>query len=125
MPSVQRRGIHKGPIDWLVHTGIILQCLNVKDNSLPLIAKENIFKLFYHDTGLLQPSLNLSYMDIYGNQYGSCKGFIAENFVTQELTAQNISLKTWQVNGSSSKSELEFLLNHHGLVIFVETTVEY
>jgi uncharacterized protein len=110
----------KGPIDWLVHTGIILQCLNVKNNSLPLIAKENIFKLFYHDTGLLQASLNLSYMDISGNQYGSYKGFIAENFVAQELTAQNISLKTWQVNDSSSKSELEFLLNHRGLVIPVE-----
>jgi hypothetical protein len=97
-----------------------LQCLNVKNNSLPLIAKENIFKLFYHDTGLLQASLNLSYMDISGNQYGSYKGFIAENFVAQELTAQNISLKTWQVNDSSSKSELEFLLNHRGLVIPVE-----
>ncbi len=95
-------------IDWLHKAGLILRVPIVNKAALPLAAysKENTFKLYVFDVGLLGALSNLSIESILNYRYGSYKGYVVENFAAQELTAQNIDLFSWKEN----RSEIEFLL---------------
>jgi len=99
----------RGPIDWLEKSKLISKNhIITSAPSIPLGAniKENIFKLFFFDVGLMCHSLGLTYQDIQ-NQEFSFKGFIAENFVQNELRAKGIyPIYSWQ----EGDAEIEFLL---------------
>ena len=74
----------------------------------PLAAykKENMVKLFLFDVGLLNHMLGSSYKEIKQQSY-EYKGYVAENFVQQELTAINIDLSySW----NDARAEIEFIL---------------
>ncbi len=61
----------------------------------------------------LNPSTIINY------DYGSYKGFFAENFVAQELVAASADseiLYNWQ----GHKSEIEFVLDHAGSIVPIE-----
>ena len=97
-----------GPIDWLREAGLVYSCQLIEGSfSIPLAActKNNIFKLFFFDVGLLGNKLGLSYESHSLQNYGITKGYIAENFVACELTAKGLPLFSWQ----GGKSEIEFL----------------
>lgn len=110
----------RGPIDWLIKTNLILknEIVSCKP-TIPLAGyvKENIFKLFYFDVGLLCHSLGLNYSEIISQEF-STKGFIAENFVQCELKyVGEDSTYSWQ----EGTSEIEFLLkNSDGEIYPVE-----
>lgn len=75
---------------------------------LPLAAykKENQVKLYLFDVGLLNQMLGTSYLDIKKQGY-EYKGYIAENFVQQELTALGIEPSfSW----GDARAEIEFIL---------------
>lgn len=74
----------------------------------PLAAykKENMVKLFLFDVGLLNHMLGSSYKEIKQQSY-EYKGYIAENFVQQELTAMGVDPSySW----NDARAEIEFIL---------------
>lgn len=94
-------------IDWLEKTNLILRTAIANKAALPLAAytKENCFKLYLFDVGLLGALSHLSPKVLLDYHYGSYQGYVAENFVAQELTAQEMSLYAW----TEQTAEIEFL----------------
>ncbi len=107
------------PVEWLVKAGLALKVNTNLHPSLPLKAgsKENSFKLFLFDTGLLGSMISLNPENILRYDYGSYKGYFAENFVLQELISYGVdTVTTW----SGRTSEIEFVLEIGGNIIPVE-----
>lgn len=110
IPSVKGYERLVGAIDWLLATGLILKVPIVNSGELPFkaYAKENVFKLFVYDVGILGALSDLSPAVIYDYKYGTYKGYFAENFVAQEFTCsfgRPDKLYAW----TEGKSEVEFL----------------
>lgn len=75
-------------------------------SSLAAYKKENMVKLFLFDVGLLNHMLGSSYKEIKRQSY-EYKGYVAENFVQQELTAINVDPSySW----NDARAEIEFIL---------------
>lgn len=109
----------EGPIDWLVKAGLIVKVHLVEKPDLPLraYAKPGLFKLYLFDVGMLGCMLDLPFGAILGQDYGTYKGYYAENFVAQELSAAGRApLYSWR----GRQSEIEFLLTRESGVIPVE-----
>jgi len=108
-----------GPIDWLVHAGLVYRVPICEKAQLPVksFTKANIFKLYLFDVGLLGCMLDLNPATLMMQDYGIIKGFFAENFVAVELVAGGEkSLYSW----SERNSEIEFLLDVAGVIVPVE-----
>jgi predicted AAA+ superfamily ATPase len=108
------------PINWLEKCKLLSKCQPIDcQPSSPLLAlaKENIFKLFLIDVGLLGNMLGLSYKE-HRDQSFNYKGYIAENFVQNELVAKYASpTYSWEY----ARSEIEFLFKaDNGSVIPIE-----
>lgn len=106
-----------GPINWLDKCKLLSksQPIDCEPSSpLPALAKENIFKLFLFDIGLLGNMLGLTYKE-HRDQGFNYKGYIAENFVQNELIASYGSpTYSWEY----ARSEIEFLFKHDNGTIF-------
>ncbi len=113
-----------GPIDWLIGAGLIIKERIVNSSQFPLAAftKENLFKLYLFDVGLLGSMLSLPPETILEYEYGQFKGVFAENFVIQELVSsfsyQNIEDEFFCWNENTA--EIEFLLSLHGKIWPIE-----
>jgi len=106
-------------IDWLIKAGLALKVNTNLHPSTPVMAgaKESSFKLFLLDVGLLGAMTNLNPERIMRYDYGSYKGYFAENFVLQELYSYKLNkIVTW----SGKTSEIEFVLEIDGNIIPVE-----
>lgn len=119
VPGISHYDRLAGAIDWLEATGLILKIHIVNTGHLPFkgYSKENFFKLVLFDVGILGNMCGLPPKTILEADYGSFKGFFAENFVAQELicSGQN-SLFSWK----ERQYEVEFLLEIQGDVIPLE-----
>lgn len=103
-------------IDWLITAGLIVKIALVNSGELPLTAytKEGYFKLLLFDVGMLGAMVHLSPRTILAYDYGTYKGYFAENFVAQELqTALQRPLYSWQEN----RYELEFIYETYNAAI--------
>lgn len=118
IPGASRYDRLATPIDWLDAAGLIIKIPICKSGNLPFSAyvKENAFKLLCFDVGILGAISGLSPQVILDYDYGSYKGYFAENFVAQELLLTRKKLFCWEEN----ESEVEFLLEEKGKVIPVE-----
>ncbi len=108
-----------GVIDWLTQAGLVLRAPIINKAALPFsaYAKENVFKLFLFDVGMLGALSDLPPASIMAYDYGNFKGYFAENFVLQELTAmENATLYCWK----EKESEVEFLQEFDGEVTPIE-----
>ncbi|MEA1928392.1 MAG: AAA family ATPase [Candidatus Auribacterota bacterium] len=97
------------PLDWLEKARLILRTSIVKRAETPLagFARDNRFKQYFFDVGLLNAITNTPPAQILKFNYGSYKGYLTENFVAQELRAAGIrELFCWE----GRTSEVEFLL---------------
>ena len=107
-------------IIWLEKCRLILKNYPVEGTPRsPLAAykKDNMVKLFLFDVGLLNHMLGVSYLEIKQQSY-DYKGYIAENFVQQELAALGID-PTFSWN--DARAEIEFILaDESGNVIPLE-----
>ncbi len=109
----------QGPISWLEKAGLLIKVKVCNRAELPLetFCKENQFKLFLFDIGLLSSMLRLSPETILHQEYGITKGYFAENFVAQEFVAAgNNQLYSW----TERNSEIEFLSVVEGNILPVE-----
>lgn len=98
----------QGPLNWLVGSRLCIKCFIASRAQIPLLGycKENMFKIYFFDIGLLNAMLNTPAGAILNNQLGSYKGFIAENFVAQEFYSKlNTELFCWQ----EGNAEIEFI----------------
>lgn len=109
----------QGPIDWLENAGLVIKVHVCNRAEIPLKAfcKNNLFKLFIFDIGLLGAMLNLPIKSILEQDFGITKGYLAESFVAQEFLASgNDELYSW----TERNSEIEFLAVMAGAIVPVE-----
>jgi predicted AAA+ superfamily ATPase len=96
-------------IDWLARAGLALPVPIAHKAEQPLSAftKENAFKLFLFDVGMLGSIAFLSPAIILNYDFGTYKGFFAENFAVQELRTNGIyPIHNWR----EGSAEVEFLV---------------
>jgi len=108
-----------GPIEWLESANLLLRCSSVESPDIPLSAwvSNNMFKLYMSDTGLLGALSDIGPKVFLDYNFGSYKGYVAENFVAQELKAAfQTELYFWQ----GRTSEIEFLFQHNSQIIPIE-----
>lgn len=119
IPSVNRYQQLVHVIDWLEAAELVIRIPMVGAFEQPIraYAKENLFKLMLFDVGLLGAMNGIDPGAILAYDYGTYKGYFAENFVAQQLIA-NFSgdVLSWQ----EDRSEVEFLLSYRGDVIPIE-----
>ncbi len=99
-----------GPIDWLTKAGLAIKIPVTSQIAHPLKAfcKENLFQLYIFDIGILGAMLELSPEIVLKQDYGTAKGYFAENFVATQLhTAGHGSIYSW----NSKNHEIEFVVN--------------
>ena len=119
VPGINRYSGLVGVIDWLVATGLIIKISIINNVKLPFSAyvSENNFKLYVFDVGILGALSDLSPSTILEYDYGSYKGYFAENFVAQEfLYSGDSKLYCWR----QRTSEIEFLRDIEGKVLPIE-----
>lgn len=105
-------------IDWLLAAELIIKVPIVETVEFPLAAytQDNKFKLYMFDIGLLGAMSDLSPKIILEQKYGTYKGYFAENFVAEELIAQQHKLYSWQ----RSRAKIEFVLAVEDKILPVE-----
>ncbi|MBW2700143.1 MAG: ATP-binding protein [Deltaproteobacteria bacterium] len=108
-------------IDWLVAAGLAIRVKMTNSGELPFAAftKENAFKLYLYDIGILGALAGLSprVLMTASEPFATFKGAFCENFVAQEFLYSGVdSLYSW----SSNKAEVEFLREVEGEVFPVE-----
>ena len=118
-PGISRYAKLAGPLDWLSKANLVLKSWIIESAQLPLpaYATENMFKLYLFDVGILGALCELPPKTILNYDYGTYKGYVAENFVAQELIAQGEKqLYSWR----GKTSEIEFILEKEGKIIPLE-----
>lgn len=109
-------------VKWLEDSNLIHVCRNVYEPYLPLSAnsKENEFKLYYNDTGLLlaRYGFQTKLAVLNGTLIGNAKGGIYENLISEMLIKLGYTLHYYKTENSSM--EIEFIIEKEGTVIPVE-----
>ena len=107
------------PLDWLERANLLIRVPIVDTVGIPLFgyAKENRFKLYFFDVGLLGAASGIAPTTFLNYDFGSYQGYVAENFVAQELRAAGEkALYCWQ----GRTAEVEFLLEKEGEIMPLE-----
>ncbi len=108
-------------VQWLHDANMAYVCCNTTTPTLPLNAyeKDNEFKLYMADTGLLLALFGFATKQalLNGTLKGFAKGGIYENFVAETLVKNGYSLHYYKPNDSI---ELEFVIEKDGEVIPIE-----
>jgi uncharacterized protein len=109
----------EGPLEWLNRAGLVHRVPICHKARIPLMSytKENTFILYLFDVGILGAMLDLSPTTLHQYDFGQQKGFLAENFVLQELLCSGQdSIFSWAEN----TSEIEFLIIHNDHLLPIE-----
>ena len=110
-------------IMWLYNCGLVLKSHRVKVPSMPLKAYQDLqtFKLFMVDVGLLGAAVGLqTQMLLEGNRlFTEFKGALTEQYVMQELSAQNFDYIGYWTNERST-AEVDFVIQQKGEVVPIE-----
>ena len=119
IPGINRYSRLVGSIDWLQAAGLIIKVSIINKAELPFMAhaKDNSFKLYLFDIGLLGALSDLPINTIMEYNYGTYKCYYAENFVAQEfICAGYKNLHCW----AERTSEVEFVLEVDGDILPIE-----
>lgn len=109
-----------GSLQWLEDAGIICRCYNTDITGLPMEgnAKDNVFKVYLADIGLLVEMLGPSTRaDILQGNLGGFKGAIYENLMADTLHKKAQNLYYFQ---KDSGLELDFLVRMNGECVPLE-----
>lgn len=108
-------------VQWLRDANMVHICYNTTLPSLPLNAyeKDNEFKLYIADTGLLLALFGFATKQalLNGKLKGTAKGGIYENFVAETLIKNGYTLHYYK---KGDLSELEFVIEKDGEIIPIE-----
>lgn len=118
-PGVDRYQRLANVFDWLIAAELVIQVSIIENVQLPLsaYAEQSRFKLYLFDVGILGALSDLPPKAILDYDYGTYKGYFAENFVAQEFKAKDIShLYSWQTD----RSEIEFLYLKDSAILPIE-----
>jgi len=119
VPGVHAYSRLAGAIDWLEAAGLIIKVPIVNHADLPLFAytRDNTFKLFCFDVGMLGALSGLPPKTILDYDYGSYKGYVAENYAARELIGTGAgNLYSWR----ERTAEVEFLIEFEGDILPLE-----
>jgi len=96
-------------IEWLDLAGITIRSTKTTQGFQPLTTHldPSSFKLYMADVGLLSMKSGVKQTDVLTDASHHFKGALAENYVAQQLVAQNHNLYYWV---SSSTAELDFVI---------------
>ena len=124
---VEKKGSSRkylGSINWLIDAGIVNICKNVTALEFPLTAyaREDNFKLYMADTGLLIAMLDDgTNAQIIDGKLGIYKGAIFENIIAQILYSNNNKLYFYTRNNSL---ELDFVISKNGAITPIEVKAD-
>ncbi len=106
-------------LDWLLSANMILQSFQVSLPEIPLkvYSKEDFFKVFLNDVGLLCYMSEINYVDILKDNVEIFKGPLTENYVACELINMGYGLYYWK---NSATSEVDFVLYKDSKIIPIE-----
>jgi predicted AAA+ superfamily ATPase len=119
IPGIDRYQRLANVFDWLKAAELIINVSIIEHAQLPLMAyaEESHFKLYLFDVGILGALSDLDPKSILDYDYGTYKGYFAENFVAQEFIVKGQqSLYSWQEN----RAEIEFLYSFNNEIIPIE-----
>ena len=115
-----RSETYMGSLQWLEDAGIICRCYNTNITGLPMEgnAKDNVFKVYTADIGLLIEMLGPgTRADIIQGNLGGFKGAIYENLMADTLHKKAQNLYYFQ---KDSGLELDFLVRINGECVPLE-----
>lgn len=117
---------YEGAIEWLCLAGLVHRVSAIETPRLPLSAykKDNAFKLYLNDVGLLGRKFDLDATTVLmgDNLFTEFKGVMAENYVLQALVRQYGSQHYYWTSGNTA--EVEFLLQDAGKIIPIEVKAD-
>lgn len=106
-----------GSVKWLKDSSLVNACYNISKPEIPLLAyeKEDQFKLYLNDTGLLTELYGReTKVAVFNNTIkGNGKGAIYENVISQLLTSKGYKLHYYRPD---DEHELEFIIEKEGEV---------
>ena len=115
-----RSADYREAIQWLVDAGIISQCFNLSNLTLPLEGNkiDNIFKIYMSDSGLFISMLEKGTAGeiLSGNLYGY-KGAIFENIIADAFSKMGRKLYYFH---KDSGLEVDFITKYKGEVTLIE-----
>ena len=109
-------------INWLNASGIISQCIKIKEGKLPLSAfiEPESFKIYMSDVGLLCNKFGIpaNIVIVENDNMNDFKGALTENYVCNSLVQCGLKPYYWESNG---KAEVDFVVqDKEGNIIPIE-----
>ncbi|MEG1008589.1 MAG: AAA family ATPase [Clostridia bacterium] len=100
---------YESALNWILSSGMVYQCFLLNSIGIPPKAfiKEDSFKLYVNDIGILTSLLEIKYNDIILDKSFIYKGVIAENYVACQLLINKYSLYYWN---SKNSAEIDFVI---------------
>ena len=117
----QTRRKFGGSVQWLIDSNMVNPCYNISEPYIPLMAnaKEEQFKLYINDTGLLTCIYGFETKRAILNNTikGNARGGIYENVIAECLIKNGYKLYYYKPDDNH---ELEFLIEKNGGVVPIE-----
>lgn len=107
------------PLDWLLSANMVqkVNCVKTIEKPLKGFEDNDTFKLFLSDIGILNNLLNISINDILNDNLKIYKGVITENYVANQLLANETPLFYWK---NKQNVEVDFLIETKDGIIPIE-----
>ena len=105
-----RSAQYSASVDWLTAARAVNRCDMVSEPSAPLsgFTEESSFRLFMADTGLLCSKAEVPFKTVVSGRAGDrFRGVMAENYVSQSLTANGFRTYYWNPD---QYTEVDFLI---------------
>lgn len=119
LPGKKQFSQFENIFNWLEKASLILKTYIIDKPEIPLLAytKNSLFKAYIFDTGILNAFLEISPQIIFSQSLQTFKGFMAENYVAQELSSHgHKNLFCWE----GKSSEIEFIIELNGVLCPLE-----
>lgn len=110
---------------WLVDAGLIYRLTLAENIEVPIscFVNDSYFKVYMVDVGLMRAKIGLPANALWqdSSAFHTFKGAFTENYVMTELVKLGITPYFWR---SQNSAELDFLFQHNGIIIPMESKAE-
>ncbi len=113
-----RSRIYKKAIDWLIDSGVCMECTRVSDTKIPLTGREGLFRLYMCDIGVLTsmiPRDSVIPAFLNGDSRTN-RGYIMENCIATHLRNAGLELMYYK----RKTTEVDFITSMEGTVVGIE-----